>query len=650
MRLRLFALQCAVLSVALYIVGCGEGEVPVPPTDDGQYVNCVCMKLSCFDAAASPPPNYSVLEGGICTTKDYQASAPPFVCSECNATTGQQLAGFKGQQYCVKLNDGDATTRARAACQQFCATASDTAGASFANAVPYFNYLSKWVESGNVQVQQRPVTDIPGWSDPAGVMGYPFGGSYLTRGYDQTGVSCKLTKGAGFEEKAALSSNSSALMLSKSQSSASLTLGDETAQPRAVGFTEVEIDPASGNLVINNIQAAFDDFSLSGIPFQGMVLRSAGPVVAQRVSDGNYVIPQSASFDVHLTLNGNTGTFTGPVQAGSATFDGTQIRLSLQLSLNGTPVSIVLGGALENKPPIAVANVSATVECAGPGGSPVTLDGSGSTDPDGTIVTYVWTDGQQIIYQGSEPTVQVLLPLGSHSLNLTVFDNGGASATTAASVAVVDTTPPQITITDPLLCLWPPNHQLRAFGLADFGVTITDTCDAAPVLVFGEVKIEDDDDDRPEKACDPHAPDIISGTGAVCVRSEKGDRAEARVYTAQVRAIDANCNETVNQVTIRIPHSMHDAVCGKIHRRASCIEENPSEPGAPVFDLDQCTQGAPAPTCEAPVASASPAALTSASKGLTDQPAGCSTGPGALWLSLLGPALLLLRRRHARMG
>jgi beta-glucanase (GH16 family) len=68
------------------------------------------------------------------------------------------------------------------------------------------------------------------------------------------------------------------------------------------------------------------------------------------------------------------------------------------------------------------------------GSEDVTLDGSGSSDSDGTIVSYVWeTNGVQIA-TGATPTVT--LPVGAHTIDLTVTDNESATGSDSVLVTV----------------------------------------------------------------------------------------------------------------------------------------------------------------------------------------------------------------------
>jgi len=88
-----------------------------------------------------------------------------------------------------------------------------------------------------------------------------------------------------------------------------------------------------------------------------------------------------------------------------------------------------------NQPPVADAGEDITVvDSDDSGDEQVTLDGSGSQDPDGTIVSYVWTEGGQQIATGVTPTVT--LPVGVHTITLTVTDDDGATDTDEVVVTV----------------------------------------------------------------------------------------------------------------------------------------------------------------------------------------------------------------------
>ena len=84
----------------------------------------------------------------------------------------------------------------------------------------------------------------------------------------------------------------------------------------------------------------------------------------------------------------------------------------------------------DNQSPVADAGANDIVEWAA-GGSQVTLDGSGSSDPDGDTLTYTWTgpfsEGGGTV-TGVDPTV-TFQSLGLHTITLTVDDGNGGTDT-----------------------------------------------------------------------------------------------------------------------------------------------------------------------------------------------------------------------------
>ncbi len=90
-----------------------------------------------------------------------------------------------------------------------------------------------------------------------------------------------------------------------------------------------------------------------------------------------------------------------------------------------------------NQPPVAHAGPDQTVGCGSPTGTLVTLNGSGSSDPDGDALTFSWTgafpEGGGTV-TGVNPAVT--LPLGTHTITLVVNDGQVDSAPDTVTITV----------------------------------------------------------------------------------------------------------------------------------------------------------------------------------------------------------------------
>ena len=88
-----------------------------------------------------------------------------------------------------------------------------------------------------------------------------------------------------------------------------------------------------------------------------------------------------------------------------------------------------------NQPPVANAGTDTSIsDSDGNGSQVVALNGSGSSDSDGTITSYVWKEGITQIATGVSPSVT--LAVGTHTITLTVTDNAGATHSDTVVVTV----------------------------------------------------------------------------------------------------------------------------------------------------------------------------------------------------------------------
>jgi serine protease AprX len=102
----------------------------------------------------------------------------------------------------------------------------------------------------------------------------------------------------------------------------------------------------------------------------------------------------------------------------------------------------------DNLPPVADAGADQTVTDAdGDGSETVTLDGTDSTDADGVIESWVWTEDGTEIATGA--STAVALVVGSHTITLTVTDDSGAGDSDTVVVTVEPPPPPPPPPPDP---------------------------------------------------------------------------------------------------------------------------------------------------------------------------------------------------------
>jgi hypothetical protein len=149
----------------------------------------------------------------------------------------------------------------------------------------------------------------------------------------------------------------------------------------------------------------------------------------------------SAQPDASLTVD------VDGVDYGIMTFDSANNKYVFRQRISGPieeiTVSSNLGGSdtadlggATNTPPVANAggDYQAT-DRDGDGTGRLVLDGCGSFDPDGTVQSYEWKEGGEVL--GNDALLKHEFTLGAHTVSLTVTDDQGAAASDTALVRVL---------------------------------------------------------------------------------------------------------------------------------------------------------------------------------------------------------------------
>jgi hypothetical protein len=273
-----------------------------------------------------------------------------------------------------------------------------------------------------------------------------------------------------------------------------------------------------------------------------------------------------------VTLSPSSGkdvSFTAPSIGGGDPNKFVELGFSLTVmdTCNGSTTTDPITVHVANIPhaPVAVAQGPAT---ANEGGDNVTLDGSGSSDPDLDPLTYVWTQcGGPTVTLGYSPgdaahvMPMFITPWVSANTDLkfklTVIDPYGFSSSAYVTVTINNiNTPPDVTGAHASInSLWPPDHkmiQVYIAGVIDkennAHITINSVTQDEPTNGLG-------DGDTPIDAFIHHYTDKDD---TVDLRAERSGKGNGRVYTITFTASDPESTAlgTSPTVTMKVmvPH------------------------------------------------------------------------------------------------
>jgi parallel beta-helix repeat protein len=247
---------------------------------------------------------------------------------------------------------------------------------------------------------------------------------------------------------------------------------------------------------------------------------------------------QSTSPSVDSGDNGATGPFYNIDILGNPRFvDG-----------NGDGTVVIDMGAYEfgERIPLANAGPDQTVSCDSNCRVSVTLDGRGSSDPDGGALTYSWTGP---FGTATGPTPVVTLSKGQHQITLTVNDGKGGTASDTVLITAVDRTAPSIvSITASTKILSPAKHQMVPITVA---VSARDNCDPSVSCRITSVTSNEpvnglgDGDKSPDWT--------ITGPLTVSLRAERAAKGNGRIYTINIECVDSSGNRATSYVQVSVP-------------------------------------------------------------------------------------------------
>lgn len=189
--------------------------------------------------------------------------------------------------------------------------------------------------------------------------------------------------------------------------------------------------------------------------------------------------------------------------------------------------------------------------------SSVSLNGSASSDPDGDILSFSWTQvsGPSVTLSGANTATPSFTAPSVNScgvslkFRLTVNDGYGGTASDDVVIQVKNVgSPPNISCAQPSDCvLWPPNHQLECIKIegvksqgSNVTIQITGVTQDEPTNGLG-------DGDTPIDA-------FIKSNGTVLLRAERKGNGDGRVYRISFTATNA-AGSASGVVKVKVPKS-----------------------------------------------------------------------------------------------
>jgi hypothetical protein len=140
-------------------------------------------------------------------------------------------------------------------------------------------------------------------------------------------------------------------------------------------------------------------------------------------------------------------------------------------------------------------------------------------------------------------------PIGQTIVNWTATDESGNTSTETQLVGVVDTIPPEFSLSVEPSVLWPPNHKMVPVAVT---VMATDKCDSEPFCKI--ISIASNEPVNGFGDGNTATDWVITGDLNVKLRAERSGKSNGRTYNMTVECTDQSGNSSTQTATVGVPH------------------------------------------------------------------------------------------------
>jgi hypothetical protein len=247
--------------------------------------------------------------------------------------------------------------------------------------------------------------------------------------------------------------------------------------------------------------------------------------------------------------NWTGGSATGATPTALFPVGNTTVTLTVADSQYNATDAVNVIVLADTTAPVVDAGPDVTVELETPAGTQVILNGT-ATNTVSTRFNFTWSENDQVLKAEANVTLIYSFNLGTHIVTLNATDEAGNTGSDNVTVTVVDTTPPEITVSVTPDSLWPPNHK---YAQVKTTVTAQDIGDPSPAITLVSITSNEPDNGKGDGNTINDITLVDNYTFEF--RAERSGNGVGRVYTITYQATDASGNSAQASATVTVNHN-----------------------------------------------------------------------------------------------